>query len=84
MTPTNRFFHPRQHHDPRSHLSLSERENAPDAGGTIDFEAVLAESRRTHLCAECGEPLAPWQRVVATFCSSRCRYRWRDRRRYAE
>jgi endogenous inhibitor of DNA gyrase (YacG/DUF329 family) len=69
--------------DPSS-LSLPGRESAPDAGGVVDFDALLAESRRNHTCAECGEPLAPWQRVVSTFCSPRCRYRFRDRRKYAE
>jgi hypothetical protein len=44
----------------------------------------LADARRNHLCAECGEPLAPWQRVTSGFCSPKCRYHFRDRRRYAE
>jgi hypothetical protein len=54
------------------------------SGGNIDFEAVLAESRRNHSCAVCHSPLAPWQRVTSTFCSPRCRLKFRDARRYAE
>ena len=53
-------------------------------GGSVDFEAVLDEARRNYVCAECGVPLEQWQRALVQFCSPRCRYRFRDRRKYAE
>ena len=84
MSPANRFFHPRQHHDPRSLFSLPDGENGPDAGGVADFDAILAESRAAHRCAECSSPLERWQWASSSFCSPKCRYRFRDRRRYAE
>ena len=55
-----------------------------DAPGVVDFDAVLAEARRNFRCAECGAGLERWLVVSAQFCSPKCRYRFRDRRRYAE
>lgn len=52
--------------------------------GLVDFDAILDEARRNYRCAECGTELTRWQRTSAQFCSPRCRYRWRDRRRYTE
>jgi hypothetical protein len=53
-------------------------------GGSVDFDAVLAEAMRTHTCLECGTELERWQCVKTTFCGSKCRYRFPDRRKYAE
>jgi endogenous inhibitor of DNA gyrase (YacG/DUF329 family) len=35
-------------------------------------------------CRECGGPIDLRKRVTTAFCSARCRYRFRDRRRYLE
>ena len=53
-------------------------------GDVVDFDAILADARRRYVCAECGVELDRWQRASVQFCSPRCRYRFRDRRRYAE
>lgn len=50
----------------------------------VDFVAILEDARRRFVCAECGTELTRWQRASAAFCSAKCRYRFRDRRRYAE
>jgi hypothetical protein len=80
----SQFFGSAAGPDPRSHVSLSSRENVATGGNAPDFAAILEEARRSHTCAECGEPLATWQRVTATFCKPKCRYRFRDRRKYHE
>ena len=50
----------------------------------VDDAAILAEASRNRRCAECGGDL-DWRSVPrSAFCSPRCRYRWRDRRKYAE
>lgn len=46
-----------------------------------DFDAVLEEARLGRVCAECSAPLEIWH---GRFCSPTCRYRFRDRRKYAE
>src|SRR5688572_22347436 len=55
-----------------------------DAGGVVDFDAVLDAARRNHRCAECGTELERWRWASVQFCGSKCRYRFRDRRKYAE
>jgi hypothetical protein len=48
------------------------------------LEAILAESRRNRRCAECSTDL-DWRTVPrSAFCSDKCRYRFRDRRKYAQ
>lgn len=84
MTP---FLKPAEAHDPRRVPLPLAGENAGVAGavvGVVDFDAVLADARRRFVCAECGAGLTRWQRASAHFCSPQCRYRFRDRRRYAE
>ncbi len=56
MTPAKYVFNPDNSHDPRSLFSLPDGENGPDAGGVADFDAILAESRAAHRCAECSSP----------------------------
>ena len=79
-----RFFYFTQAPDPGVRF-LSPQGRTAVAGDTVvDFDAILADARRNHVCAQCGEPLASWQRVTVAFCSPRCRWRFRDRRDYAE
>ena len=70
--------------DPRRQVSLSRGENELAGAGAVDFAAILADARRRFVCAECGAGLTRWQRASAQFCSPKCRYRFRDRRRYVE
>ena len=80
------FFKPAARRDPRTvSLSLEARARRlrGGEGRVVDFDAVLDEARRNHRCAECGVDLERWQ-WTSSFCSSKCRYRFRDRRRYAE
>ena len=66
--------------DPAVRVSLPDGEN--ELAGE-DFEATLAESSRNRSCAVCGIDL-DWRTVPRSpFCSPRCRYRFRDRRKYA-
>jgi endogenous inhibitor of DNA gyrase (YacG/DUF329 family) len=58
---------------PLQSLSLPDGEKS-DTEGKVDFDALLAEARRDHRCAECGGGLEHWQRVTSAFCSPRCRY----------
>jgi hypothetical protein len=78
------FFYSPVGPDPRSQESLPESENAELTGDVVDFDAILADARRRLVCAECGTELTRWQRASAHFCKPQCRYRFRDRRRYAE
>jgi hypothetical protein len=50
----------------------------------MGFDAVLAEARRTRRCAECGAHLDHRAVPRSVFCGPKCRYAFRDRRRYAE
>jgi hypothetical protein len=70
-------------HDPCGHFPPRGAER-PDAGGSIDFEAVLAEVRRTRCFAECGVDLDHRTVPRSAFCCAKHRYAFRDRRRYAE
>ena len=73
--------------DPAVLPSLPERENSPIAGDAdcvVDFDAVLDEARRNYRCAECGKELERWHVASSQFCNPKCRYRFRDRRKYAE
>jgi endogenous inhibitor of DNA gyrase (YacG/DUF329 family) len=70
--------------DPRSQDSLSEGESEPAGADAVDFAAILLDARSRFVCAECETELERWQRASAQFCSPKCRYRFRDRRRYAE
>lgn len=79
-----RFLSGPQGPDPRSHFPLSERENAADAGGVVDFDAILDEARRNWRCAECGVDLDRRAVPVPVFCCAQHRYAFRDRRRYLE
>lgn len=74
------FLSQKSERDPRSQKTLSEGE-IHSAG--VDFDAILADARWNRLCAECGVDLELWLRPQP-FCSAKCRYRFRDRRRYAE
>jgi hypothetical protein len=76
-------FYLQTEHDPRSQGFPPRREERADAGVTIDFEAVLAESRRNGTCAECGVDLDHRSVPRSAFCRPKCRYAFRDRRRYA-
>jgi endogenous inhibitor of DNA gyrase (YacG/DUF329 family) len=49
----------------------------------VTGDDVLLEARRLMRCAECGEPLHHRVHPRTPFCTAKCRYRWRDRRRYA-
>ena len=51
---------------------------------TPDFQELLDEARRNHVCPQCGVLLERWKWASSRFCGSRCRYRFRDRRRYWE
>jgi endogenous inhibitor of DNA gyrase (YacG/DUF329 family) len=51
---------------------------------SVDFDALLAEARRTRRCAECGAVLDFRSVPRSAFCSSKHRYAFRDRRRYVE
>jgi hypothetical protein len=84
VTPVDWFFHPRQQHDPRSHLSLSGGENELTGVAVVDFDAILAQARRNWRCAECGVELDRRAVPVPAFCCAKHRYAFRDRRRYAE
>jgi endogenous inhibitor of DNA gyrase (YacG/DUF329 family) len=70
--------------DPRSLVSLPEGENESTGDDRVDFVAILDDARRRFVCAECETELERWQRASAQFCSPKCRYRFRDRRWYAE
>jgi hypothetical protein len=63
-------------------ISLPDVEN--DSAGVIDYEAVMAEARRIRRCAECSADLDHRTVPRSAFCSPRCRYRFRDRRKYDE
>jgi endogenous inhibitor of DNA gyrase (YacG/DUF329 family) len=54
------------------------------SGAPVDFDALVAEARRVRRCAECGVDLHHELVPRSAFCSDRCRYRFRDRRRYVE
>ena len=62
-------------------ISLPDGESEP-AGD--EFEARLAEARRIRRCAECSTDLDHRTVPRSAFCSPRCRYRFRDARKYAE
>jgi hypothetical protein len=47
------------------------------------FDPVLAEARRIGRCAECDGELDHRVSPRSAFCSPKCRYRFRDRRKYA-
>lgn len=49
----------------------------------VDFEAILRDARRNHQCAECGVDRDYRQHPRSLFCSDKCRYKFRWRRRYA-
>ena len=55
-----------------------------DGQGVVDFDVILDEARRNHVCAECGVEFERWQWASSLFCSPQHRVRFRDRRRYAE
>jgi hypothetical protein len=52
--------------------------------GGVDFDALIAQANRDRLCAECGAHMDFRAVLRSAFCSDPCRYRFRDRRRYAE
>jgi hypothetical protein len=49
-----------------------------------DVDLILRKARRDGECAECGSHLDHHLVPRSPFCGPRCRYRFRDRRRYAE
>ena len=61
-------------------ISLPEGENVTD-WADVDFDAIVAEAWRARSCAECGAHLHYKLVPRSVFCSDRCRYRFRDRRR---
>ena len=70
--------------DPAVRISLPEGENPEVQGEAVDHEAILRDAVRNRQCAECGSDL-DWLTVPRSgFCSDQCRYRFRDRRRYAQ
>ena len=81
MTP---FFLCAHGDDPRSLFPSLEARTDVRGPMPVDFDAILADARRRFVCAECGTELTRWQRTSVQFCSPKCRYRFRDRRRYAE
>jgi hypothetical protein len=54
------------------------------SGVSVDYDALVAEARRNRRCAECGGELHHKLVPRSALCSDRCRYRFRDRRRYVE
>jgi hypothetical protein len=69
---------------PEVSISLPEGENVVSSDVTVDFDARLAEARRTRRCAECGDVLDHRSVPRSAFCSAKHRYAFRDRRRYVD
>ena len=53
-------------------------------GGSVDYEAVIAQAQRTRRCAVCGADLGHRVGPRGAFCGDKHRYQFRDARRQAE
>ena len=81
---STRFLSDGETPDPDSQVSLPGVKNPAGAGGSVDFDALIAEATCLRRCAECGVDLDHRTVPRSAFCSRKHRDAFRHRRRYAE
>lgn len=69
--------------DPRRQISLPYGGSGEVRGKADEYAAILWAARRSNRCPECGEDITYVSCPRTGFCSEKCYYRFRDRRRYA-